>query len=128
MIRPRIPLGPDLRTEAGYFWEKATGWCPDRRNGCACGAPEKAIIGTWKHQKTVLGVVTETTYVFKEDGTGVKSGLLDIAFTYTFSGEKLLITTATLGIENTEEYTYQFHLNELVLTGEKETLTLEKVK
>ena len=95
---------------------------------CSCAAPEKSIVGTWKNQTTVLGVVTETTYTFNEDGTGTKSNVLDINFTYSFEEEKLLITTSTLGIENTEKYSFDFNGDKLVLTGEKETIELEKVK
>lgn len=95
---------------------------------CACTAPEKSIVGTWKNQCTVLGIVTETIYTFNEDGTGSKTNIVNISFTYSFSEEKLLITTSTLGIENTEEYTFDFNGNKLVLTGERDTIELEKVK
>lgn len=94
----------------------------------ACAKPSEAILGTWKHQSTILGVVTETTYVFNEDGTGSKTNVLEIKFTYAITEEKLIITTSALGIENTEEYTYEFDGDKLVLTGEKDTLVLEKVK
>ena len=40
----------------------------------------------------------------------------------------LLITTSALGIENTEKYAYEFNGDKLVLTGDKETINLEKVK
>ena len=33
---------------------------------CAC-SPAKRIVGEWKTQSTVLGVVVETTYVFDEN-------------------------------------------------------------
>lgn len=95
---------------------------------CACSAPEKEIVGTWKNQTTVLGIVTETVYTFNEDGTGAKTNVISVEFTYSFSDEKLCITTSTLGIENTEEYSYDFSGDELVLTGEKDTIRLEKVK
>lgn len=92
----------------------------------AC-SPEKAIIGTWKHQSTVFGVVTETTYVFNEDGTGTKTSLLTVEFTYTITGDVLTITTSTFGIESSDEYTCKFEGSKLTLTGNSETLTLEKV-
>ncbi|HHU53648.1 MAG TPA: hypothetical protein GXZ43_06210 [Clostridiaceae bacterium] len=95
---------------------------------CACSKPEKSIVGTWKNKKTVFSVVTETTYTFNEDGTGTKSGILDIDFTYSFSEEKLLITTSILGVKTTEEYSYDFDGDKLVLTGEKGSIDLEKVK
>lgn len=94
---------------------------------CACATPEKSIVGTWKSQSSVLGIVTETTYTFNEDGTGSLTNVFSVDFTYSFSEDKLLITTSTLGIENTEEYTFKFSGDTLVLTGAKETLHLEKV-
>lgn len=93
----------------------------------ACATPEEKILGSWKHQSSVLGVVTETTYTFNEDGTGSKTNVLEVKFTYAITEDKLLITTSVLGIENTEEYAYEFKGEELVLTGEKETLTLQKM-
>lgn len=93
---------------------------------CACLAPKAAIVGTWKSQETVLGVVTQTNYTFNEDGTGEKSGVLPVPFTYSFTEDKLNITTSVLGIESTTSYTYQFSYKKLTLTGEKETLVLEK--
>ena len=95
---------------------------------CACSTPEKAIVGKWKSNNTVLGVVTETTYTFNEDGTGTKSNVLDVEFTYSFTEDKLVITTVTLGIESSAEYTFEFSGDKLVLTSEKETINLEKVK
>ncbi len=93
----------------------------------ACSAPEKSIVGTWKSQSTVLGVVTETEYVFNEDGTGTKSSVLDIDFTYTIGEEKLTITTVTLGIESKDEYSFEFKDNKLALTNDSETISLSKV-
>jgi len=75
---------------------------------CACTITEKAIVGTWKSQSSILGVVTETIYTFNEDGTGTKSNVLDVDFTYAFSDEKLLITTSVLGVASTEEFSYEF--------------------
>ena len=93
---------------------------------CGCGAPEKQIVGTWKSRNSVLGVVTETTYIFRADGTGERTGLLTTAFTYEFSGDKLLLTTSVLLVKNTEEYTFRFEGKKLTLSGSKETITLER--
>ncbi len=92
---------------------------------CAC-MPEKQIIGTWKNQETVLGVVVETTYVFKEDGTGTMTSVVPIDFEYSFSEDKLLITTNTLGIKNTTEYTFDFSGKELTLTEGGNSIKLVK--
>lgn len=95
---------------------------------CSCATPEKTIVGTWKSQTTVLGVVTETSYTFKDDGTGIKSGLLDIGFTYSFDGNSLFITTNTLGIETTAKYSVELSGDKMVLTSSTETIDLERVK
>ncbi len=43
----------------------------------ACGTPiEEKIAGKWTYTETVLGVVTERTYVFNADGTGTAPGEL----------------------------------------------------
>lgn len=95
---------------------------------CSCASPEKAIVGTWKSQNTVLGVVTETKYVFNEDGTGTMTNIIDIGFTYAFVDEKLVITTETLGIQSSTEYTYQFDGSKLTLRNDNDTINLEKAE
>lgn len=94
---------------------------------CACTLAEKMILGTWKTQTKVLGLETEVSYTFKEDGTGVRSGVLDMDFTYTMDGDRLTITTSVLGVDVEEEYTFQISGKELVLTRESETITLVRV-
>ena len=94
---------------------------------CACTLAEKMILGTWKTQTKVLGLETEVSYTFKEDGTGVRSGVLDMDFTYTMDGDRLTITTSVLGVDMDEEYTFQISGKELVLTRESETITLVRV-
>ena len=92
---------------------------------CGC-SPEKAIVGTWTSKNTVLGVVTETTYVFRADGTGERSGLITTAFTYTIDKDVLVLTTSVLGLEHKESYAYRFEGNKLTLTGGDEPIVLEK--
>lgn len=93
---------------------------------CACTLGEVLIVGTWKSQTKVLGVVTEVSYTFNDDGTGMRSGALDTSFTYVIEGDQLAITTSVLGVDVTEEYTYEISGSKLVLTGENETITLER--
>ena len=99
---------------------------------CSCAAvmPEKAIVGSWRCNTTILGVVTETVYTFYEDGTGVRSNAVNVDFTYSFGEENALtITASAFGFENTEEYTFEFDGSKtLILTGEDNILTLEKIK
>ena len=41
----------------------------------ACGTPvEEKIAGKWTYQETILGIVTEKTFVFNADGTGTAPG------------------------------------------------------
>ena len=94
---------------------------------CAC-SNEQRIVGTWKHQATILGVVTESTYEFKEDGTGVLTGVLPIEFTYEFVDSELHITTNTLGLENTTKYTFEFSGDKLTLKSGDTTMELIKNK
>lgn len=93
---------------------------------CACGLQELRVVGTWKHKSNVLGVATETTYVFENDGTGTMTNVLDIPFTYSFSEGKLLITTSVLGIESTQEYSLSFDGDKMIMSGKSETLVLER--
>lgn len=96
---------------------------------CACSSPEKAIIGTWKNQSTgLLGVVTETSYTFKDDGTGTKSSTLDYTFNYTITDEQLVITYSVLGVETTETYTFEIKSDKLSLTQDGTTVVYEKAE
>lgn len=95
---------------------------------CAC-SPAKRIVGSWKTQSTVLGVVVETTYVFNEDGTGKKCGAVDIPFTYAVEESKLRISTSVIGVEvSQKEYEISFKGSTLVLTNGDELIELTKVK
>lgn len=97
---------------------------------CAsCGMSER-IVGTWKAQSTVFGVVVETTFVFNEDGTGSTGTVGDIAvpMTYSLKGDTLTITSTLFGIEMPMEYTASFDGDKLILTSEDETLTFTKTE
>ena len=89
--------------------------------------PEKMILGTWKSQGSLLGVATETTYEFFENGTGTKSTLVEVSFKYEFAGDKLLITSTLLGIEDIDAYFYEFDGDRLILTDTDENLILQKI-
>ena len=88
------------------------------------------LTGTWSRQYTVLGIVTEETFVFNEDGTGTMTTVLgiDMNMTYTAEDGKLIITFNTLGIETNTEYTYKFDKGNLLLTADGETLEFVKQK
>ncbi len=103
----------------------------------ACSAQDR-IVGTWKSQTTVLGVVTEQEYVFNEDGTGSTPGILGIpaAMTYTIDGNSLVVKNAVLdaaeeivGKDLSTTYTVEFGIDTLTLIdkdGEEIKLTKSK--
>ena len=92
----------------------------------ACGTPiEEKIAGKWTYQETILGIVTEKTFVFNADGTGTAPGEL--------TGDliplemKWSITDDTLTVDKTvskEPVSYKFVLKGDVLTLTKEDGTV----
>ena len=90
----------------------------------ACSAQDK-IVGTWKAQQTTLGVVTESTLVFKEDGTGSVSGLLGITgdITYLIADSNITITYKVLGVETVKAYQFTLKGDTLTLTADSTTIT-----
>ena len=103
----------------------------------AC-SPKMMIKGTWVKQDSVLGIVTETTYVFNEDGTGSMSTVLgiDIPMTYTIDSSKLTVKIDTidvaedvleqLGIDYSIEYSYSIVGNKLTLSDGKKDMVFTK--
>ena len=86
----------------------------------ACGTPvEEKLAGKWTYNETVLGIVTERTYVFNADGTGTAPGeltgdLLPLEMKWSVSED-------TLTIEKT--YSDQPTAYTFVLKGDVLTLT-----
>ena len=95
---------------------------------------EDLIVGTWSYQQTtLLNVVTERTYVFREDGTGsapVLDGITNVDMTYTLSGDQLTITKGELldSIAGVEVYTIKFGVNKLTLTSASDGAVIELTK
>lgn len=85
--------------------------------GCAA-ISEKLIVGEWTANTSILGISTETTYVFNEDGTGSLSTVMgiEIAIDYTIDEENLIIITDTPALQKTFKYVYEFEEDNLVLT------------
>ncbi|MBE6813055.1 MAG: hypothetical protein E7523_09255 [Ruminococcaceae bacterium] len=90
----------------------------------ACSAEEK-IIGTWTSQQTTLGVVTESSIVFNEDGTGSVSGLLGLTgnMTYVINENIMTVTYNIFGVESTKNYTFEIKGDTLTLTEDATTVT-----
>ncbi len=90
--------------------------------------PEKAILGTWKGQVTVLGVSTNVEYTFNENGSGVMTTELGvgIAMNYTFTDTALTVTTDTPLLQKSFTYTYAFDGDTLTLTDANGSMTLTK--
>ena len=92
----------------------------------SCASAEKQIIGEWVDTNNILGIETETVYVFNEDGTGTKKALLTADFTYTIKDDKLFLTYNTLGIETTDEFTFELKDDTLTLTKGGNVVTLDR--
>ncbi len=90
----------------------------------ACSAEDK-IIGTWTSQQTTLGVVTESSIVFNEDGTGSVSGLLGLTgnMTYVINENILTVTYNIFGVESTKSYIFEIKGDALRLTEDTTTVT-----
>lgn len=101
-----------------------------------CGAVKKnLILGTWSYQQTtILNVVTERTYTFREDGTGsapVLDGITNVEMTYTLAGDQLTINRGELidTLTGAEVYTVKFGVNTMTLTAADGTvIELTKVE
>ena len=92
--------------------------------------PEKAILGTWKGQVTVLGVSTNVEYTFNENGSGIMTtdpGLgVGLAMNYTITDTALTVTTDTPLLQKSFTYTYAFDGDTLTLTDANGSMTLTK--
>lgn len=100
-----------------------------------CGAKKNLILGTWSYQQTtILNVVTERTYTFREDGTGsapVLDGITNVEMTYTLAGDQLTINRGELldTLTGAEVYTVKFGVNTMTLTAADGTvIELTKVE
>ena len=102
--------------------------------GCS-KVKENLIVGSWSYQQTtILNVVTERTYTFREDGTGsapVLDGITNVDMTYTLSGDQLTINRGELidSLAGAEIYTVKFGVNTMTLTSADGTvIELTKVE
>ena len=85
--------------------------------------PEKAILGTWKGQVTVLGVSTNVEYTFNENGSGVMTTELGVGIAMNSA---LTVTTDTPLLQKSFTYTYAFDGDTLTLTDANGSMTLTK--
>ena len=94
----------------------------------SCGSDNKRIVGTWTNQEEAFGLVTETKYVFRDDGTGTMSTILgvDLAITYSIENGEIIISTSALGIINETKYQYKIDGKTLTMSNSIETIVLEK--
>jgi len=96
-------------------------------SGAACANDESVIIGTWKCQTSVLGIVTETVFQFNEDGSGYYSRILGVkvAFTYEFTENvgELIFRSDIFGASSEELYEYHLTMDTLTLTDSKGEVT-----
>lgn len=86
----------------------------------SCGTPiEEKIAGKWTYNETILGIVTEKTFVFNADGTGTAPGditgdLIPLEMKWSIVEDTL---TVAKNVSN-EPVSYKF-----VLKGDTLTLT-----
>ena len=84
----------------------------------SCGTPvEEKLAGKWTYNETILGIVTERTYVFNADGTGTAPG--ELVGDLLPLDMKWAVNDKTLTIEKTysgEAVAYTFALKGDVLT------------
>lgn len=86
----------------------------------SCGVPvEEKLVGKWTYNETILGIVTEKTFVFNADGTGTAPGditgdLIPLEMKWTVTED---IITVTKNVSN-DPISYKF-----VLKGDTLTLT-----
>lgn len=85
----------------------------------ACQPAEERIVGTWTYKETVLGIVTERTYVFNADHTGTAPGdltgdLIPLEMKWSIFEDQLSIEK-TLG-SNPVTYTFDVSGDTLTLT------------
>lgn len=90
--------------------------------------PEKAILGTWKGQVTLLGISSDVKYTFNENGSGVMTSAIGvgIAMNYTIDETSLIVITDTPLLQKTYTYTYEFGDDTLSLTDSDGTMVLTK--
>lgn len=91
-----------------------------------CKSAEESIIGTWTTQTTVLGVITENSYTFHEDGTGKSTTVLGVGlgFDYSIDGNMLTIKYSVLGIETSKDnFTFEISGDKLTLNDGDKTVT-----
>lgn len=90
--------------------------------------PEKAILGTWKGQVTLLGISSDVEYTFNENGSGVMTSAIGvgIAMNYTIDETSLIVITDTPLLQKTYTYTYEFGDDTLSLTDSDGTMVLTK--
>lgn len=99
----------------------------------SCGSLEKKLVGTWKGQNSTLGIVTEYSYTFNEDGTGKYTGVAGVSASFTWTLEdstlKMVATGAILDLEIfNKSYTVSVDGDKLTLTdSDSSSVTLTKV-
>ena len=81
------------------------------------------IVGTWEGEEE--GVAVE--YTFNSDGSGsVKLMGMRLDISYKTEGDKLLLTISLLGMEQTEEYSYNVKGDTLKLDLDGATVELKR--
>lgn len=84
----------------------------------ACGGNKKKFVGTWE-ELDADGEVSYygTTLVLANDGTGsAQQDGMTASVTWSVEKDKVFITLSMCGVTETEEYTYKFSGDTLIMT------------
>lgn len=95
----------------------------------ACSAQDK-IIGTWTSQQTMLGIVTESSVTFNEDGTGIASGILGLTgnMTYVINENILTVTYDIFGVATTKNYSFTIKGDTLTIVDGDSTVIFTRAQ
>lgn len=89
---------------------------------------KKKFVGTWDEYDSE-GNPTGTTLVLANDGTGsAKSDGISGSVTWSVEEDKLFLTLSMCGVTDTQEYTYKFSGDKLILIDEDGEETIYKKK
>ena len=95
----------------------------------ACSAQDK-IVGTWTSQQTTLGIVTESTMTFNEDGTGIASGILGLTgnMMYVINENILTVTYDIFGVATTKNYSFTIKGDTLTIVDGDSTVIFTRAQ
>ena len=84
----------------------------------SCDGVEKKFVGTWESVESDAESESETL-VLANDGTGsIESDGMSGSVSWSVDGDKAFFTVSMCGMTETQEYTYEFDGDKMILTDE----------